>query len=46
MFTRKTDITCAEEVVIPLDGQKIEKELPLNEAVAVELTFATLLARP
>lgn len=39
VFTRKTDSTCAKEVVIPLDGQKIEKKLPLNEAVAVEVTF-------
>jgi plastocyanin domain-containing protein len=39
VFTRKTDSTCAKEVVIPLDGQKIEKKLPLDEAVAVEVTF-------
>ncbi len=39
VFTRTTDSTCAKEVVIPLDGQKIEKPLPLNEAVAVEVTF-------
>lgn len=39
VFTRTTDSTCAREVVIPLDGQKIEKKLPLNEAVAVEVTF-------
>lgn len=39
VFTRRTDSTCAREVVIPLDGQKIEKKLPLNEAVAVEVTF-------
>jgi plastocyanin domain-containing protein len=39
VFTRKTDSTCAKEVVIPLDGQKIEKPLPLNEAVAIEVTF-------
>lgn len=39
VFTRKTDDTCAKEVVIPLDGQRIEKKLPLNEAVAVEVTF-------
>ena len=40
VFTRKTDSTCAKEVVIPVDGQKIEKKLPLDEAVAVEITFA------
>ena len=39
VFTRKTDSTCAKEVVIPVEGQKIEKKLPLNEAVAVEVTF-------
>jgi plastocyanin domain-containing protein len=39
VFTRKTDSTCAKEVVIPVEGQKIEKMLPLNEAVAVEITF-------
>jgi len=27
VFTRKTDGTCAKEVVIPFDGQKIEKKL-------------------
>lgn len=39
VFTRNTDSTCAKEVVIPIEGQKIEKKLPLNEAVAVEVTF-------
>ena len=39
VFTRKIDSTCAKEVIIPLDGEKIEKKLPLNEAVAVEVTF-------
>ena len=39
VFTRKTDSTCAKEVVIPVEGQKIEKKLPLNEAVAIEVTF-------
>lgn len=40
VFTRKTDGTCAKEVVIPLEGQKIEKKLPLNEAVSVDVTFS------
>lgn len=40
-FTRKTDKTCATEVVLdPGDGQKIEKKLPLNETVEVEVKFA------
>jgi plastocyanin domain-containing protein len=39
VFTRKTDTTCAKEVVIPLDGKKIEKPLPLNEPVAIAVTF-------
>jgi plastocyanin domain-containing protein len=38
-FTRKTDKTCAHAVVIPVGDQKIEKEMPLNEAVAVQVTF-------
>lgn len=40
VFTRTTDSTCAKEVVIPIDGKSIEKPLPLNEAVAIEVTFA------
>ena len=39
VFTRKSDTTCAKEVVIPLDDQKIEKKLPLNEPVEVAVTF-------
>jgi plastocyanin domain-containing protein len=39
VFTRKTDGTCAKDIVIPLDGKKIEKHLPLNEAVAIDVTF-------
>ena len=39
VFTRKSDTTCAKEVVIPLDGQKIAKKLPLNEPVEVAVTF-------
>lgn len=39
VFTRKTDSTCAKEVIISIEGQKIEKKLPLDEAVAVEVTF-------
>jgi plastocyanin domain-containing protein len=39
-FTRKTDKTCAKEVVIDLgDGQKVEKQLPLDQRVEIPLTF-------
>ncbi len=41
VITRKTDRTCAKRVVIQLgDGKKIEKELPLDTAVEVPVTFA------
>jgi plastocyanin domain-containing protein len=36
-FTRTSKNTCATEVVIP--DQKITKKLPLNEPVAIDLTF-------
>jgi plastocyanin domain-containing protein len=36
VFTRRTDATCAKEVVIPDYG--INRPLPLNEAVVVTLT--------
>jgi plastocyanin len=40
-FTRKTEKTCATEVVLDLgDGQKVEKKLPLNETVEIDATFA------
>jgi plastocyanin domain-containing protein len=35
VFTRKSDKTCATEVVFP--DLKIEKKLPLNEAVSVSI---------
>ena len=40
VFTRKTDSTCTKSVVLKLDdGKKIEKELPLNKAVEIAVTF-------
>lgn len=40
VFQRKTDNTCAKEVIINVDeANKIEKQLPLNEPVEVAVTF-------
>jgi len=40
-FTRTTDQTCATEVVIHTDDKNtITKDLPLNQAVEVPVTFA------
>ena len=40
VFDRKTDETCAKQVVIKLDGgKKIQKDLPLNKPVEVSVTF-------
>ena len=36
VVTRKTDATCAKELVI--QDQGIRKELPLNKAVAIDFT--------
>lgn len=39
-FTRKTDKTCAKEVVVHVNEKdKVEKQLPLNEVVPVTVTF-------
>ena len=41
VFTRTTDDTCAKTVVIELgDSKSIERELPLDQPVAVGVTFA------
>lgn len=41
VFTRKTDSTCTKSVVLKLDGGKtLEKELPLDKAVEIPVTFA------
>jgi len=40
-FTRKTDKTCAKEVVVYVnDKDKVEKKLPLNEVVSVNVKFS------
>jgi plastocyanin domain-containing protein len=40
VFDRKTDETCAKQVVLdPGDGKKITKDLPLNQPVEVAVTF-------
>lgn len=40
VFNRKTDVTCAKDIVIVVaDQQKIEKTLPLNQPVEVAVTF-------
>lgn len=39
VFTRKTDKTCVREVIIPIGDKKIEKKLPLDETVAIDVTF-------
>lgn len=40
VFTRKTDQTCARNVILYLAGNKqIEKELPLGKAVTITATF-------
>lgn len=40
VFERKTDKTCAKEVIIHVDeGNEIEKKLPLDEPVEVAVTF-------
>lgn len=40
-FHRKTDRTCATEVVMTVDGTRIEKKLPLDEVVELPITFRT-----
>lgn len=40
VFSRKTDKTCAKDIVLDLgDGKKIEKDLPLNQPVEIAMTF-------
>jgi len=40
-FERKVDRTCGTEVVMVVDGKRIEKELPLDTPVELALTFGT-----
>ena len=40
VFTRKTDQTCSKSVVIVIDDkQRIERDLPLDTAVEIAVTF-------
>ena len=40
VFTRKTETTCMKTVVITLDdGKKLERQLPLDKPVAIDVTF-------
>jgi len=40
-FTRKTDKTCAKEVIVFVnDKDKVEKKLPLNQVVPVSAKFS------
>jgi plastocyanin domain-containing protein len=39
-FTRKTDKTCATEVIVDLgDGHKVDRPLPLDKTVEIAATF-------
>ncbi|MEJ7596442.1 MAG: cupredoxin domain-containing protein [Kofleriaceae bacterium] len=40
-FERRVERTCGTEVVMTVDGKKIEKELPLNMPVELAMTFKT-----
>ncbi len=39
VFTRKTDETCAKEVVVDTGAEKITKSLPLNQPVEIVAIF-------
>jgi plastocyanin domain-containing protein len=39
VFTRKTDKTCATEVVMDTGDKKIDQPLPLGQAVEIDVTF-------
>jgi len=40
VFTRKTDKTCAKEIVLTMDdGKTVQKDLPLNTPVELAMTF-------
>lgn len=40
-FERRIERTCGTEVVMTVDGKKIEKDLPLNKPVELAMTFGT-----
>ena len=39
VFERKTKETCATEIVLEVDGKKIERALPLDQPVEIAVTF-------
>jgi plastocyanin domain-containing protein len=39
VFDRKTDETCAKKVVVDTGAKKIEKDLPLDKAVEIDVRF-------
>jgi len=39
VFDRKTDATCAKQIVLDTGGSKIQKDLPLNTPVEIATTF-------
>lgn len=42
VFTRKTEQTCIKDVVLTMaDGNKVQKQLPLDTAVEIAATFPT-----
>lgn len=40
-FERRVERTCGTEVVMVVNGKKIEKDLPLNKPVEIAITFPT-----
>jgi thiol-disulfide isomerase/thioredoxin len=41
VFERKTDKTCATEVLFTADGNAVKRDLPLGKRVAIPITFST-----
>jgi plastocyanin domain-containing protein len=40
VFVRKTDKTCAKQVRLEVDGKRIDRDLPLDRPVEIDVTFA------